>query len=232
MHLDLSELTRFRADLPRACSRATTSATATPSCTPSCPRTRTSTAACSAPWASKLVCDTRGFYYFVPEQVGAQVNKTAQRLALFTFILVEHLADQGRDPLSVLDGGSIGREELPPLLEKYRDLFLQAEVQTQEELEEKVMRRLTQLGFASEDSGVYRFMPPMHRFLDVCLSVQQDRNLSASLHADLPLQTPVLVDDGEIEPLMASDEELSEESEEDALARAIAEEHAQQEADA
>ncbi len=180
----------------------------------------------------ELVCDTRGFYYFVPEQVGAQVNKTAQRLALFTFILVEHLADQGRDPLSVLDGGSIGREELPPLLEKYRDLFLQAEVQTQEELEEKVMRRLTQLGFASEDSGVYRFMPPMHCFLDVCLSVQQDRNLSASLHADLPLQTPVLVDDGEIEPLMASDEELSEESEEDALARAIAEEHAQQEADA
>ncbi|MDI9799598.1 chromosome partitioning protein, partial [Pseudomonas aeruginosa] len=56
--------------------------------------------------------------------------------------------------------------------------------------------------------------------------------LSASLHADLPLQTPVLVDDGEIEPLMASDEELAEESEEDALARAIAEEHAQQEADA
>ncbi|MGE1393661.1 chromosome partitioning protein, partial [Pseudomonas aeruginosa] len=67
---------------------------------------------------------------------------------------------------------------------------------------------------------------------DVCLSVQQDRNLSASLHADLPLQTPVLVDDGEIEPLMASDEELAEESEEDTLARAIAEEHAQQEADA
>lgn len=58
----------------------------------------------------ELVCDTRGFYYFVPEQVGAQVNKTAQRLALFTFILVEHLADQGRDPLSVLDGGSIGRK--------------------------------------------------------------------------------------------------------------------------
>ena len=60
----------------------------------------------------ELVCDTRGFYYFVPEQMGAQVNKTAQRLALFTFILVEHLADQGRDPIAVLDGGSLGREEL------------------------------------------------------------------------------------------------------------------------
>ena len=50
-----------------------------------------------------------------------------------------------------------------------------------------------------------------------------------------PLENPLSiygVDDGEIEPLMASDEELSEESEEDALARAIAEEHAQQEADA
>ncbi|WP_416422444.1 Mks condensin complex protein MksE [Pseudomonas sp. App30] len=165
-----------------------------------------------------LVCDTRGFYYFVPEQAAAQVNKTAQRLSLFTFILVEHLADQGRDPMAVLDGGSIGRDELPSLLEKYRDLFLQAEVQTPEELEEKIMRRMTQLGFAGEENGVYRFLPPMHRFLDVCLSVQQDRNLAASLHSDLPLPTPVLVDDDDI--IVIDDEE----SEEDALARAIAEE--------
>ncbi|MDP0947324.1 condensin complex protein MksE, partial [Klebsiella pneumoniae] len=79
----------------------------------------------------ELVCDTRGFYYFVPDTAvaAAQVNKTAQRLALFTFIIVEHLADQGRDPIAVLDGGSLGRDELPSLLEKYRDLFIQAEVQ-------------------------------------------------------------------------------------------------------
>lgn len=182
----------------------------------------------------ELVCDSRGFYYFVPEQMGAQVNKTAQRLALFTFILVEHLADQGRDPLAVLDGGSLGRDELPPLLEKYKDLFLQAEVTTQEELEEKVMRRLAQLGFASEDNGVYRFLAPMHRFLDVCLSVQQDRDLAASLHSNLPLPTPELVvDEAEedivrIEPLPAA----SEESEEAALARAMAEERDAQEIDA
>ena len=92
----------------------------------------------------ELVCDTRGFYYFVPDSAiaSAQVNKTAQRLALFTFIIVEHLADQGRDPIAVLDGGSLGRDELPSLLEKYRDLFIQAEVQTVEELEEKIMRRM------------------------------------------------------------------------------------------
>jgi hypothetical protein len=189
----------------------------------------------------ELVCDPRGFYYFVPEQIGAQVNKTAQRLALFTFIIVEHLADQGRDPLAVLDGGSLGRDELPPLLEKYRELFLQAEVQTQEELEEKVMRRMTQLGFASEDNGTYRFLPPMHRFLDVCLSVQQDRDLAASLHSALPiagmqLPSPHLLDDdsGEeiIEVETLSDAELTStpavvpepETEEQAMARAIAEE--------
>ncbi|MBD9423696.1 chromosome partitioning protein [Pseudomonas sp. PDM15] len=183
----------------------------------------------------ELTCDTRGFYYFVPEQMGAQVNKTAQRLALFTFILVEHLADQGRDPLAVLDGGSLGRDELPPLLEKYKDLFLQAEVTTQDELEEKVMRRLIQLGFASEDNGVYRFLAPMHRFLDVCLAVQQDRDLAASLHSALPLPTPVLVaDDSEediviIEPVA---DVAVEESEEDALARAMAEEREAQEIDA
>ena len=171
----------------------------------------------------ELVCDTRGFYYFVPEQMGAQVNKTAQRLALFTFIIVEHLADQGRDPLAVLDGGSLGRDELPPLLEKYKDLFLQAEVTTQEELEEKVMRRLVQLGFASEDNGVYRFLPPMHRFLDVCLSVQQDRDLAASLHSALPLPTPQLLDDDSGEEIIAIDSP-EEETEEQAMARAIAEE--------
>lgn len=171
----------------------------------------------------ELVCDTRGFYYFVPEQMGAQVNKTAQRLALFTFIIVEHLADQGRDPLAVLDGGSLGRDELPPLLEKYRDLFLQAEVQSQDELEEKVMRRLTQLGFASEDNGIYRFLPPMHRFLDVCLSVQQDRDLAATLHSALPLPTPELLDDDSGEAIITIDS-VEEETEEQALARAIAEE--------
>lgn len=171
----------------------------------------------------ELVCDSRGFYYFVPEQMGAQVNKTAQRLALFTFIIVEHLADQGRDPLAVLDGGSLGRDELPPLLEKYRDLFLQAEVQTQDELEEKIMRRLTQLGFASEDNGIYRFLPPMHRFLDVCLSVQQDRDLAASLHSALPLPTPQLLDDDSGEEIIAIDNP-EEETEEQAMARAIAEE--------
>ncbi len=193
----------------------------------------------------ELVCDSRGFYYFVPEQMGAQVNKTAQRLALFTFILVEHLADQGRDPLAVLDGGSLGRDELPPLLEKYRDLFLQAEVQTQEELEEKVMRRMTQLGFAGEENGIYRFLPPMHRFLDVCLSVQQDRDLAASLHSALPLPTPVLLDDDsgdEILIIETNEAETDEaeiavlssgyESEEQALARAMAEERAHQEVEA
>lgn len=183
----------------------------------------------------ELVCDPRGFYYFVPEQMGAQVNKTAQRLALFTFILVEHLADQGRDPLAVLDGGSIGRDELPALLDKYRDLFLQAEVTTHEELEEKIIRRLTQLGFAEDSNGVYRFLPPMHRFLDVCLSVQHDRDLAASLHStDLPLQAPVLMDDDGDEPIVSLDPQESpvDESEEDAMARAMAEERAAQEIDA
>ena len=171
----------------------------------------------------ELVCDTRGFYYFVPDTATAQVNKTAQRLALFTFIIVEHLADQGRDPIAVLDGGSLGRDELPALLEKYRDLFIQAEVQTQEELEEKIMRRMTQLGFASEDNGIYRFLPPMHRFLDVCLAVQQDRDLAAVLHSDLPLPAPSLNEEPVEEPIISLADD-SADDEEAALARAIAEE--------
>ncbi len=109
------------------------------------------------------------------------------------------------------------------------------------------MRRMTQLGFASEDNGIYRFLPPMHRFLDVCLSVQQDRDLAASLHSVLPLPTPALVDDDSEDDILLIDGEddgdipplpvvnvavVEEESEEQALARALAEERADQEFDA
>ncbi len=52
----------------------------------------------------ELVCDTRGFYYFVPDTAvaAAQVNKTAQRLALFTFIIV---SPTRAVTIAVLDGG-------------------------------------------------------------------------------------------------------------------------------
>jgi hypothetical protein len=105
------------------------------------------------------------------------------------------------------------------------------------------MRRMTQLGFAAEDNGVYRFLPPIHRFLDVCLSVQQDRDLAASQHAkDLAFVAPVLIEEDE-EPIVSLEEfaepavqpaadVLEAESEEDAIARAIAEEQADMEAQA
>ena len=90
---------------------------------------------------------------------------------------------------------------------------------------------LTQLGFAEDSNGVYRFLPPMHRFLDVCLSVQHDRDLAASLHStDLPLPAPVLIDDDSGDPIITLDD--AEESEEEAMARALAEERAAQEQDA
>ena len=132
----------------------------------------------------------------------------------------------------MLDGGSLGRDELPALLEKYRDLFLQAEVTSVEELEEKVMRRLNQLGFASEENGIYRFLAPMHRFLDVCLSVQQDRDLAATLHRALPLPTPVLLGDELEDDIISLAEDEPDLDEEDALARAMADERAVQEIDA
>ena len=72
-------------------------------------------------------------------------------------------------------------------------------------------------------------LPPMHRFLDVCLSVQQDRDLAASIHSVLPLPAPVIIDEDSDEKLLKTDDPLdlsdfADESEEEALARAIAEE--------
>nr|MBF0684307.1 chromosome partitioning protein [Pseudomonas sp.] len=62
--------------------------------------------------------------------------------------------------------------------------------------------------------------------LDVCLSVQQDRDLAARLHSsDLPLPAPELIaeDDSEDDIILIEEPlESAEESEEAALARAIA----------
>jgi hypothetical protein len=64
----------------------------------------------------------------------------------------------------------------------------------------------------------------MHRFLDVCLSVQQDRDLAASLHSsDLPLPAPELIAEEEEDDIILIDRD-PDQAEEDALARAIAEE--------
>jgi hypothetical protein len=72
----------------------------------------------------------------------------------------------------------------------------------------------------------------MHRFLDVCLSVQQDRDLAATLHSSLPLPTPVLQDEEAEDEIISLAESDTDESEEDALARAMAEERNAQEMDA
>ena len=86
-----------------------------------------------------------------------------------------------------------------------------------------VCRLRSPLGFAQEDNGIYRFLPPMHRFLDVCLAVQQDRDLAAVLHSDLPLPTPSLNEEPEEEPIISLADD-SADDEEAALAHAIAEE--------
>ena len=41
----------------------------------------------------ELVCDSRGFYYFVPEQMGAQVNKTDVVLLEASLLGIEELDD-------------------------------------------------------------------------------------------------------------------------------------------
>ena len=59
--------------------------------------------------------------------------------------------------------------------------------------------------------------------------MQQDRDLADSVHSVLPLPAPVIIDEDSDEKLLKTDDPLdlsafTEESEEDALARAIAEE--------
>lgn len=100
----------------------------------------------------------------------------------------------------------VRRDEPPPLLEKYKICSSRPKITSQDELEEKVMRRLTQLGFAGEENGVYRFLAPMHRFLDV--PAGRSRDLAAQpAQQPAALSPELVIDEAEedivrIEPLL------------------------------
>ncbi len=162
-----------------------------------------------------LIADPKGFYYFLPEGGGAQqLNKSAQRFSLITFALVEFYADQGRDPQYIFDSEPISPAILPELLEKYRDLFAQAEILTVEELEEKVLRKMVSYGIASTAEGRgYRMLPPIHRFLDLCLQLHeeaqaQQREGEEGLFAELPpiVDDEASLDDDDTDDLDAEEE--------------------------
>ncbi|RKZ84180.1 MAG: chromosome partitioning protein [Candidatus Parabeggiatoa sp. nov. 1] len=125
----------------------------------------------------QLVCDPRGFYYFLPEETSSvSLNKTAQRFAMIIFILIELYADEGKDSQFILESEYIPRTDFAKIIKnKYQKLLEQVEVFNEQDIESKIFEKLVKFGFASDYMGRgYQMRPPIHRFFDVCLDLHKE----------------------------------------------------------
>jgi hypothetical protein len=111
-----------------------------------------------------LVCHGRGFFYLDDESA----PRTAQRMILFTAILVETLDDQGVNLDEELTRVPILTDKLPHLQhDKYSRVMAEVDVTTEDALL-KVLDAMKRYGLAEPlKDGSWRFRTSAYRLLDI-----------------------------------------------------------------
>jgi len=120
----------------------------------------------------RLEVHPREFFYFAGE---GSLSEAAARMALFVFILIEALADQGAAVEESLMTRSFSLPELPHTAgERYRAYLVEAGVEGEEGLE-GIVRNLERFGFVRRAGREqFRFRAPAYRFFDLCHQVLAD----------------------------------------------------------
>lgn len=128
-------------------------------------------AAYFAPLGLKLVRHPRDFFYFDPE-AAESVPETLPRVAVFSYILIDHAANAGRPIEDFLLNQHFLISKLPHFsLERYVTLLRQVEIEDTAGLR-TVLRHMERLGwvkFVGEEE--FRFLRPFHRVFDKCLEL-------------------------------------------------------------
>ena len=117
-----------------------------------------------------LQSDSRGYYYFLPET--QFLSRPTQTMALIIFVLIEWLADQGKDPVATISKSSLDLPQLcQGLFEKHAHMLKEGGVHSIDDLEKSFNNYFVKYGFAVISGAMLRFRPPVHRFLDICAEV-------------------------------------------------------------
>jgi hypothetical protein len=136
-------------------------------------------AAYFAPLGLTLVRHPREFFYFEPDS-GENVTEALPRLAVFSFIFIDHAANQGRPIEEYILGQHFLVSKLPHFsLDRYSALLRQVEIEDTAGLRH-VLRHLERLGwvkFLGDEE--FRFLRPFHRMFDKCLELAQAETPSA-----------------------------------------------------
>jgi chromosome condensin MukBEF MukE localization factor len=133
-----------------------------------------------------LVQHPRGFFFFAADP-SSNVTDMAGRLAVFIFILVESLADQGKQVEETLMTHTFNVTALPHLsTDRFVTYMRDVGVTSLDELRQ-VLKNMRRLGFAElVGDDLFRFRTPAYRFLDLCSEL-------AAEHEDAEPDSPTSV---------------------------------------
>ena len=111
----------------------------------------------------ELRIDRRGFAWFHNDEASSNITKTTRQLALLFLVVFEYQADAGHS-LQRFDAWPIDRALLRAIFEQYQELL------TAEELDveglEGLLETAVRYGFAVAESGGWRLLPAVYRYLD------------------------------------------------------------------
>jgi len=120
-----------------------------------------------------LVRHEREFFYFEPDNP-EDVPITLPRIAVFSYIIIDHAANQGRPIEEFIFGQNFLVTALPHFaLDRYTALLRQVDVHEVSDLK-TLPNRMEQIGWVKwlgEDE--FRFQRPFHRVFSKCLELTQ-----------------------------------------------------------
>lgn len=120
----------------------------------------------------KLVHHSRDFFYFMDT---SNFTDLSARIAVFMFILVEYLSDQGDTVEDTVMTRRFAYTDLPHLHgERYQTYMREAGVTTPDDLA-AVVRTMERLGFTRRmDAETFCFDVPVYRLLDLCMDMASE----------------------------------------------------------
>lgn len=115
----------------------------------------------------ELISHQKEFYYF--RLRGKANNDSTKQLALFIFLLIEHLDSRVDDLESALLEERFYIETLPHLkTERYRELMREVKVNDASGIQ-SVIKNMEKYGIVTtHNSSSFSFRSPVYRFLDIC----------------------------------------------------------------
>ena len=122
----------------------------------------------------KLVRHEREFFYFEPENADS-VPDTLPRIAVFSYILIDDAANQGRSSIEeFIFGQSFLLAALPHLtLDRYTALLRQVDVHDLEDLR-TLLKHMERIGWVKWlGAEEFRFLRPFHRVFSKCIELAQ-----------------------------------------------------------